>query len=688
MADKRFPAQLVYGLDIGTRSVVGVVGYRTGKKFTVVALKSKEHDTRAMLDGQIHNISKVGETIREVTDELEKELGVKLKRACIAAAGRVLKTVQVHTDYELNEERVVTHEDIYTLNSLAIEDAYKKFLETNTDSQIKFYCVGSSAVRYYLNKTVLSSIEDHKAKSIGVDLIGTFLPDDVVDGLYKSIELAKLEVASLTLEPIAAIGLAIPEKFRLLNIALVDVGAGTSDISITKDGSIIAFGMLPTAGDRLTETIANELMVDFNTAEFIKREGSIEEKVFYEDIMGTRKSISKTKLSRMLKADIEDMATQTANRIIELNGNKSVGAVFVVGGGGVYPGYTTQLAKKLELQKERVAIRGKEVMNDIIFEDESIDPTSLLVTPIGIALSFYEETNNFIYVSFNDERVKIYNSANLTVMDVAMQTDFPSTGFFPKTGKALNYKVNGVVKMARGELGEPAIIKVNGEEANMHSSVKENDIIELTESTAGNRARVTIADLPGLKAYIKVNVNDSVVRLPKFASVNGELKSEYYEIEENDDIEILDYYTVEQIVQFMDITPVKDGVCMVNNKKADNSTKVYENFSVTWELSDGKTDDSEIDDTEENANEQNDSVEAELEENPAPQIKEIFVSVNGSAIKLDKKSSYVYVDIFDKIDFDLKNPQGNIVTKLNGSDANYMAELKDGDIIEVYWEKK
>lgn len=83
------------------------------------------------------------------------------------------------------------------------------------------------------------------------------MPEEVVDGLYAAVEIAGLEVANLTLEPIAAMNVAIPENFRLLNIALVDVGAGTSDICITKDGSIIAYGMIPCAGDEISETIAN-----------------------------------------------------------------------------------------------------------------------------------------------------------------------------------------------------------------------------------------------------------------------------------------------------------------------------------------------------------------------------------------------------------------------------------------------
>lgn len=82
------------------------------------------------------------------------------------------------------------------------------------------------------------------------------MPEEVVDGLYEAVEYAGLNVASLTLEPIAAMNIAIPEQYRLLNIGLIDVGAGTSDICLTKDGCIIAYGMIPCAGDEITECIA------------------------------------------------------------------------------------------------------------------------------------------------------------------------------------------------------------------------------------------------------------------------------------------------------------------------------------------------------------------------------------------------------------------------------------------------
>ena len=70
----KYPDNLVFGLDIGTRSVVGTVGYKQGDMFYVVAQRAKEHETRAMLDGQIHDIAKVGDTIRYVKEELEEAI--------------------------------------------------------------------------------------------------------------------------------------------------------------------------------------------------------------------------------------------------------------------------------------------------------------------------------------------------------------------------------------------------------------------------------------------------------------------------------------------------------------------------------------------------------------------------------------------------------------------------------------
>ena len=312
-----YPEQLVFGLDIGTRSIVGTVGYQTKDRFYVVAQKAREHETRAMLDGQIHDIGKVAGTIRQVKEALEDELGQPLKDVSIAAAGRVLKTITVRVDEEMDAEREVSEEDVYALSTKGVELAYESFQQENKAEALQFYCVGYSVVRYYMNDYPMGNLVGHKARAIGADLIATFLPDDVVDGLYKAVEMSGLQVVNMTLEPIAAIGVAIPEMYRMLNIALVDVGAGTSDISITKDGAITAFGMIPMAGDSLTEAIARHCLVDFTSAEKIKRAVETEEMVTYTDIMGLPQTISREEVLAVAEPALDQMAKYVADKIKE-----------------------------------------------------------------------------------------------------------------------------------------------------------------------------------------------------------------------------------------------------------------------------------------------------------------------------------------------------------------------------------
>lgn len=701
MDSKRYAGQLVFGLDIGTRSVVGTVGYKSGNQFVVIAHRVKEHDTRSMLDGQIHDIHRVGETIADVKAQLEEVVGRPLSEVCIAAAGRVLRTVTTHVEYPFTGDQEVRQEDIYGLISAGIEKAYQEFIERNEEDDFKFYCVGYSVVRYYLNGYLMGNLEGHKARTIGLDLIATFLPDDVVDGLYKAVEIAGLSVSSLTLEPIAAIQLAIPERFRMLNIALLDVGAGTSDISITNDGCILAYGMIPIAGDVLTEVIARHCLVDFATAEQIKRDAGEMEMISYMDVMLLPQTVSSKEIKEVTAPIIDDMAEQAAEKIKELNGDKAVSAVFVVGGGGKMPGYTEAVAEKLGIAKERVALRGEEVMQQIVFE-EDVKKDSVLVTPIGICLNFYEQSNNFIFVSFNGNRIKIYDNNRLSVGDAALQVQFPNDGLFPKRGKALNFTVNGKLRMARGQLGEAAIITVNGEAADIHTPIHANDVIKVVESTAGEEGRLMLGTLAETSESLTIYVNEKKIIVPRFASVNGSLQSNYYEIQEDDEIVILNYYTVGQIIEFMDVVLDPNMNLYVNNKLADRDTPVYENFSVLWTLEtlpnaidlwqEGKTGDMDLGD-EEDTGENGDGYQSDAagdgsEVKLLPEKQEITLElmVNGKPVALSGKDEYIYVDVFEAIDFDLTRPRGkSIVTTLNGRSAQYMEPLHSGDVLEVYW---
>ena len=729
----------VFGLDIGTRNVVGTVGYQTDdNEFVVTAQYVREHETRAMLDGQIHDIGRVAKTIKEVKDELEKQTGQPLEEVCIAAAGRVLKTVTTHVEYEYAQESVVTGEDVHTLNLLGIEKAQEALKEVN-DTSYKFYCVGYSTVKFFLNDEVFISLEGHKANKIGEDIIVTFLPEDVVDGLYAAVGQAGLSVANMTLEPIAAINVAIPENYRMLNIALVDVGAGTSDISITRDGSIIAYGMIPHAGDEMTEVIVQHFLVDFNMAESIKLQSTTSDTVTYKDIMSIEHTIPAQDVWDVAAPVVDNIAQEVSAKIRELNGDKTVSACFVVGGGGKIHGFTEKLAEDLDLPEERVALRGEEVLGDVTFEQEDIKKDPLLVTPIGICLNYYEQRNNFIMVRFNGERIKLYDNNRLTIVDAALQAGFSNDELFPKRGTPINFTVNGVARLVRGEAGEGAVVTMNGKPASINTPLEPNSEIIIEPSTAGEAAEYKISQLDEYNhSVITFIINGRKVSCPRFVQVNGRLEPEDYSIRENDVIETRNYYTVRQIAQFMDLVIDTDQMIFVNNEEAGLDTLVYENFSVEWKTDEygvARIDNNNYNDTQEsdsddasvlaeqdaNSTESDNTVtrtseqmmnqvldelhdefakEAEasaVPENELPKndIQEedssentVTVIVNGEPVELSGKDTYIFVDIFTHISFDLQAGKGRaIATVINGRDAQFSEELHEGDKIELYWKE-
>lgn len=693
----KYPEHLVFGLDIGTRSIVGTVGYKEHtNNFKVVAQFVKEHDTRAMMDGQIHDINKVSETIGTVKRELENMLGLRLTDVCIAAAGRVLKTITARADFSFQEETKVTDEHIYSLDLLGVEKAYDIIREETKQDDISFYCVGYSVIKYYLNDYPISNLEGHKASRISTELIATFLPDEVIDGLYQAVERAGLYVANLTLEPIAAINVAIPERFRLLNIALVDVGAGTSDICITRDGSITAYGMIPYAGDELTEQIAKQYLTDFATAEKIKTGCSKKKTVSFKDIMGLSHKEETKNVLNSLGDTIRMITKSVADRIIELNGDKPVSAVFIVGGGGKIPGFSERLAEYLTIPAERVALRGSEVLGQVEFLQSNIKKDSLLVTPIGICLNFYEQKNNFIFVNVNGQRIKLYDNSKLTIVDAALQIGIQNEYLFPRRGKTLEFIVDGKKRMVRGELGEAAIVTLNGKTVGINHPIESNDKIEITYSTVGTNAEFEVQKLPEFNGVITFKFNHKQVTCPKFVMANGELVSGFYSIQPEDDIHILNYYTLKQVLEFMDLPC--EGMFYVNNIIADMNEKIYDNFSINSDFSGtvmeaeksfdavAATSEKKMESTPVN-NMENQVVEQTDKSASPDAVTELHVVINGQPTQLTGKSKYIFVDILDVYPFDLKEGVGkDLIQTINGMHAEFTEPLHAGDDIRIYWE--
>ncbi len=512
MAEYRAQEQdMVFALDIGTRSVVGVVGRALGGKFQVLDIETAEHGSRAMLDGQIDNIQQVAALARTVTCRLEDRLGVHLERVCVAAAGRALRTQSGRFAMELPEKQAVTAEQISRLEAGALSSA-EEALQMEEEVRRQFFMVGYSVAQYRLDNYPLSTLLDHSGRLAEAEVVATFLPGEVVESLYAAMRAAGLQVASLTLEPIAAMNAAIPAELRLLNLALVDIGAGTTDIAICRDGSVVGYTMATIAGDEITEALMRSFLVDFQTAESLKRKIRPGEAATYTDILGMENTTSYEELCAAIEEPMVRLAEAIAARVMEVN-TTAPSALFLAGGGSKLNGLRERVAKSLDMDERRVAIAGNNYAKTAFAEKLNLENPEY-ATPLGIAVSAGLGLLNDSYVvSLNGEKAKLFRSGSLTLRDILLMNGYTYADMLGRTGRNLSVTLDGRRILLRGEPAVPAILMVNDEEAALTTVVNAGDRITFTPARSGADAARTLGELLDGDFSGRVLVNNQEVPL-------------------------------------------------------------------------------------------------------------------------------------------------------------------------------
>ncbi len=643
---------LVFSLDIGTRTIIGIVGeYIDEEKFKVLAYSIREHKKRNMYDGQIHDIDGVTRLVAEITKELEEKTGQKLKIVSIAAAGRALKTNRVKIEKEIDSTKEISKLDVEALELEAIQKAQDE-INGQDNTNLKYYNIGYMVVDYYLDDSRIEKLEGHRGKKIGVDLLATFLPQIVVESLYTVMSRAGLEVGSITLEPIAAINVAIKKELRLLNLALVDIGAGTSDIAITRDGHIISYAMTQTAGDEITERLAKEYLLDFNSSEKLKVKLSKEDYHEFVDVVGVKHSLSTKEIINSIRDIIEKIAGEIAEKITEFNG-KAPNAVFLIGGSSQMPMLKEILAEKLGLPYERVSIRDLATIDNVIGLEETNGPD--MITPVGIALDgALDKYKNFIKVTFNGEEVRIFNTGDIKVSDLLVITGYNPRDLLPKRSEDFIYYLNGKRRVIKGNIGTYPRILVDNTEGNIKTKLYDNSSVEIIPSVVEPISPPWLYDI--IQIDKAVSFQGQRVNLIKSIKINNELVEGNIRLNQEDHIVVEEIRTLEDLL-------------LLHNEEADTNNYLVNGIKPNhnYFLKHGDT-----------------ITQLEKED---PHKKSIKLVINDEDFEIYyKKDKFIFVDIFDHIDFDLSTLKGKLVLKVNGRDAEYMEELKNGDRIEVYWE--
>lgn len=668
---------LIFALDIGTRSVVGVVCENINKVLKVKEIKSYFHKQRSMIDGQIEDIEEVSRIVGCVKKELEEKLSIKLDKVCIAAAGRALKTERILLEKDIDSRVPVSYDFIKAMEIEALQLAQDVFSK-GSDVNDLFYCVGYSVLGYKLDARSMSKIEGHRGSKVSVEIIAAFLPHTVVEGLYACMDNNDLEVCNLTLEPIAAMDLIIPPELRLLNLALIDIGAGTSDIAISKNGSVVGYDMATVAGDEITECIMKNYIVDFNSAEEIKSALSAEnEFISITNILGLTYDVSRAEILETVKPAVYELCADISAKISKMN-KESPAAVFLAGGGSKTPFLKEFLSELLNIPDSRIALTDRKSLRNV--DLSSIDNYGPeLITPIGIAYSVVLNKNyDFFSVSVNGAKVRLYGIRQMKVMDALLMSGFDTKKLIGFSGKSLRFYVDGKQHYYAGEFSSPSQIYVNSAAANIETIIRPGDKIEVIPAMDGATPVVRISDIVESSKSICVYFNGMKTEISARYFVNNTEVTGDYIIGNSDSIE------VEQVKTIMDLYKLykMDShlyQSFVDGSMVDLDFQLYDELKI-----DVLKNESSI-----NVNKEYAAITITDEEIKKQEF--LSVTVNNKIINLPKRKDnvpYIFADMLIYTDIDPSNPKGNIVLLHNGKEASYLNFISDNDDIVIKWDSE
>lgn len=554
----------IFALDIGTRSVIGIVADKTPAGLKIIATERMEHKTRAMEDGQIHDVPQVASVIDTVKKALIKKVG-PLKSAAVAAAGRALYTMTASADMEFSG--IITPEQERSLDFAGVQAAQAQLATSGTVEDLSnYYCVGYSTIKYELDGTKLKTLVGQRGRVASATVIATFLPRQVIDSMHSALQSVKLEMHALTLEPIAAINVLIPPTMRHLNLVLVDIGAGTSDVAITRNGSVIAYGMVPQAGDEITDALSQQFLLDFNVAEKLKRDAAVGKQCKFADIMGMEYDLAASDVLKPILPNIHNLAEAIVKQILDLNGNEPPQAIILVGGGAMTPHLSEYVSEIIRLSTNRVAVRHPEKIDGIIEIPAELQ-LSDAVTPLGILKIASLNTLHFLRVYVNDTEYSLFNFRDLNVSDALLNAGIALKKLNGRPGLGVMLKLNGENKFIPGSMGTMAQLVLDGEPATLDTPIQDGCHIEVTAGKDGSVPELTIEDILDIPPAYSVFINDKETSITSQFTINGQLAQPGQLLHDGDEIISKNVRTLGDVLNSVNLPPLGQKIKYTLNGK-------------------------------------------------------------------------------------------------------------------------
>lgn len=323
---------VIVALDIGTTKVCTLIAQKSGKNLEILGVGS--HPSHGLKKGSVVNIEKTVESIRSSIEEAKLMAGIEeLDSATIGIAGN----------------------HIFCFNSSGVVPVKNKEInQADVDRVIE----AAKAVLIPSDREILHVIpQEFKVdNTVGIKnpigMCGSRLEVNVhivtgktplIHNLVKCVEQAGLLANSIILQPIASSRSVLSMEEKELGVVLIDIGGGTTDIAVWKEGSLLHSQIIPLGGNHFTNDLAVALKIPHNEAERIKlTHGTVLKDAHLNDtyltvqgLSGTRpREVSLSFVGEVLGARAEELFSVIKEMVLEKNLQDEITGGFVLTGGG------------------------------------------------------------------------------------------------------------------------------------------------------------------------------------------------------------------------------------------------------------------------------------------------------------------------------------------------------------------
>ncbi len=389
--------RIVVGLDVGTTKVVALVGNVVDGVIEIIGMGRA--DSHGLEKGVVVDIGRTISSIRKAVEEAENMADVRVDAVYVGIAGKHITSINNSGTVSINRpDRIIADDDV------------RRVVETAQAIQIP----PESEMIHVIPRQYIVDGQDGITDPVG--MTGTRLEVDVhivtgaitaVHNLVRCVENLGIGIRQIVLEPIASSLAVLSSAEKELGVILMDIGGGTTDISVFRGGDIWFSKVVPIAGEHITNDITVGLQTPIEEAELVKKQhGSAlvdsvgeDDKIEVATIGGDEKKlVSKKKLAKIIEPRVEELLDLSMQEVEDAGYRDLVPAGLVLTGG------TSLLDGLAEFATQRydIAVRRGKIPQGIHGLRDIVE-SPIYATSIGL-LRYAVETRDFKKPEFSESR--------------------------------------------------------------------------------------------------------------------------------------------------------------------------------------------------------------------------------------------------------------------------------------------